>query len=114
MVTYQQVQKRLAQAESRGELSEFYALCLRSMAAISHGAEFAVDYLEMAELVAATTDELELVTEIRFAHDRLQASRLVATADRPLAHPRRYGPASLWTSLLHLFCTNRSRGAPAL
>jgi hypothetical protein len=71
--THRALQSHLARAELLGEISEFCALCMQALLAMSEESEFAEDYLEMAVDVASSPLERAIVAEMRMAYDWLQA-----------------------------------------
>jgi hypothetical protein len=64
---------QVAHAELTEQISEFYALGIQAILAMAQRSESAVDYLDMAELVA-TPDEESLVAKWRAVYERFQAS----------------------------------------
>jgi hypothetical protein len=74
----------LARAELAGHISEFHALHFHAALAMAEESDLAEDYLDMAEVVAASPSELALVAETRAAHDLHQGNPLAA-AERCLA-----------------------------
>lgn len=71
--THRALQSYLARAELHGEISEFCALCMQALLAMSEESEFAEEYLEMAEAVASSPLERALVAETRTVHAWLQS-----------------------------------------
>jgi hypothetical protein len=98
--------RELACAEAEGEISDFIALSLMAVLAISEHSEFASDYLEMAKAVASSPGELAAITEARRAYDWLvanpcAAAECLAAAIGPAAVVVDDGPSTdLWTGLM--------------
>ena len=63
--TCRELHRELARAELSGEISELEALGLQAILAMAAGSEFAVDYLEMADAVASSPQELALTARTR-------------------------------------------------
>lgn len=101
---YEALYRELGRAELAGEIAEFYALCLRAMLAMSDESEFAVDYLELAGLVASSEHQQRIVGEARAAHDRLQRNAMAPSERRWAAAFQ--GPAGreIWIRLLNALC----------
>lgn len=76
---YRELYGYLADAEFRGELSEFYALAIQATLAISEKSEFSTDYLEMAEAVTSSHIERGIIAEIRVTYDWLKSKPNAAT-----------------------------------
>lgn len=97
---YGEFRDELARAEIAGELSEFYALNFQAILAMVEGSEFASDYLEMAEAVAASPHERAVLAETLAAYDLLRG-RPFAAAERCLATLDHVGQTEgLWNNLL--------------
>ena len=97
---YEEFRDELARAELAQELSEFHALNFQAILAVIEGSEFASDYLEMAEAVAASPYERAVIAENRAAHDLLRGNP-VAAAEHCLATlDRVYQTEGLWNNLL--------------
>jgi hypothetical protein len=64
----------IVRAELSGEVSEFDALCLQAILAMTEASAFVADYLDMAEAVAASPHERAVVAESRAAYNLLQGS----------------------------------------
>lgn len=101
---YRGLHEYLARAERDGELSEFYALMIQAILAMSDESEFAIDYLEMAEAVAETAHEHAIVAETRLAHDWLQVHRAASAKyiHATLVHDCK--AMELWNNLLVALC----------
>jgi hypothetical protein len=94
----------LTRAESKGEISEFYALSFHAILAIVEGSELASDYLEMAEAVAGSPYERLVATENWATYDlwhalpRAAVERCLATLDHLCQNEQ------LWKDLLIALC----------
>jgi hypothetical protein len=97
---YLEFRVELALAEATGQLSEFHVLNFHAILAVVERSEFAGDYLEMAEAVAAMPYERAVVAENRAAHELLEGNPLAA-AERCLATLDGVGQTEgLWINLL--------------
>jgi tetratricopeptide (TPR) repeat protein len=97
---HEEFRDELARAEMAGELSEFYVLNFQAILAVMEDSEFANDYLEMAEAVAASPYELAVIAENRAAHDLLRGNP-VAAAEHCLATlDHVHQTEGLWNNLL--------------
>src|ERR1041384_2604142 len=104
MRQYDEFRVELARAELAHEISEFYALSFQAILAVTEGAEFARDYLEMAEAVASSPYELAIVAEGRAAYDLLRGNPFAA-AERCLATLEHvHQTEGLWIKLLIALC----------
>jgi hypothetical protein len=70
---YNELHGYLGRGELAGEISEFCALSILALLEMSEESELAIDYLNMAEMVASSPQERAIVAETRIAHDWLQA-----------------------------------------
>jgi hypothetical protein len=101
--------RELAAAELAGEISEFYALGLQAIIAMGDDSGFADDYLDMAELVAASDAERTTVAEWRrlYAHVQRVPGPCVTPRQTP---PRECGSLdddhliALRTGLVNMLC----------
>jgi hypothetical protein len=92
--TCRELHRALARAELSGEISEFEALSFQAILAMAEGSEFAIDYLEMADAVAASPHERALVAETQGTYERLR--------EQPPGHAAR--TECLWNNLLLALC----------
>jgi hypothetical protein len=97
---YHELCDELAQAEILEEISEFDALNLQAMLALIEGSEFAMEYLEMAEIVASTPRELAIVMESLAVHDLMQGSYLAAAERCVTTLEQVFQTEGLWVNLL--------------
>jgi hypothetical protein len=96
----QELHRELVRAELAGEISEFWALNLQAILAISERSRFARDYLDMAEAVASSSRELAIIAEARRAYDWLQANPLAANSYLEEALHRDDRAMDLWHRLM--------------
>lgn len=101
---FEDYRSELARAEAAGEVSEFYALSYLAIVEMTEGTEFATDYLEMAEAVAAAPYELVIAAENWTTYDLLPGSaraareRCLATLDQLIQNDH------LWRDVLVAVC----------
>jgi hypothetical protein len=81
--------RELADAELAGEISEFYALGLQAIIAMANDAEFATDYLDMAESIADSGPERNLLAQWRSIYEQLQSDSCHSATQRRPSAPRR-------------------------
>lgn len=72
----------LTRAELAGEISEFHALVLRAIVGMieERDADFVRSYLEMASVVATTTHEAAMVSDMQSTYDSLPMKSRAAAA----------------------------------
>jgi len=97
---HEEFRDELARAEIAGEVSEFSALNYQAILAVVEGAEFAIDYLEMAEAVAASPYELAVIAENRAEYDLLQGNPFAAAKHCLATLDHVYQTEGLWNNLL--------------
>ena len=79
LIQHDDIHREVVRAELAGELSEFCALNVQALLAISERSEYAADYLDMAEAVASSPGEHAIVVEARQAHAWIQSDPVAAT-----------------------------------
>lgn len=94
----------LARAESDRAISEFQALVIQSILAMSEDSDFAIDYIEMAEAVAATDHERTVVGEARTARAWLQAHQAATSEYIQTTLIHDCEAVALWNKLLVALC----------
>jgi hypothetical protein len=102
--THRALQSYLARAELLGEISEFCALCMQALLAMSEESEFAEEYLEMAETVASSPLERGIVAETRMVYDWLQTQPFAAAERIQTTLVRDCQAVAGWNELVAALC----------
>ena len=97
---YDELHGYLARGELTGEISEFCALNIQALLAMSEESEFAIDYLQMAEAVACSPQERAIVAETRIAHVWLQANPAAMTRSNQTLLVDGCQAGELWDTLV--------------
>jgi hypothetical protein len=103
-VKLDELHRYLARAERRGQISEFCALCLQALLAMSEESEFSIDYLEMTEAIASSSHQRAIAADTRIAHDWLQANQVrgIRSVQTLLVHDCQ--AVDLWDNLVSALC----------
>lgn len=101
--------REVTRAELEREISEFQAIYLQAILEISQGCESADESLGMAEVVASTFEERDLLRRCRASHEWLQQhpSSVSGCSQAAMGHE---GHIELSPALFIKLCTAYSRG----
>jgi hypothetical protein len=97
---YEEFRSELTRAELAGEISELQALSLQAILAMAEESELASDYLEMAEVVATSPEELAIVAENWSTYELLHGEPLAAAHRCLSALDHVYQTEGLWRNLM--------------